>query len=350
MIDYAKLRQFNARLGDAPRFLGLPVVPSVEMMLAAANRSGVYRPGDRLADYIVAWDFEPDDKPPVLPTALEEAHGRQMAFVLCVLADAWAGCMKGFREWTERRGREGATPFVASWLRALPTACPEGGWPETKEAATAAHETHAKSADTRTVPQDGFGWWELDRNATWPGPSLCLGIMALRARQRETTTLLFGSFEELVDHAKLPYVPGYTKDHYFDDEERSAMLVSAMWDAAVQELLESETHTPFPVEDQAHAALLVEELSHGRRYRENWSSFYSDAPFREASVTTAQARFHAAVGPNGIDWEGEDMETGTTIGRKGADLRYPHEAALLRTMVDLLDRHEGTGHTSVPLA
>jgi hypothetical protein len=349
MTDYAKLRQFNAKLGDDPRFLGLPVVPSVEMMLAAAHRTDVYRPGDRLADYIVAWDFEPDDKPPVLPRDLVEAHGKQMAFVLCTLADAWAGCMTGFREWSERRGREGETRFVTSWLRAMPTRCPEGGYPETKEAANDAHAAHANSVDTSTTPQDGFGWWELDKNTTMPGPSLCLGIMALRARQRESTTLLFGSFDELIDHAKLTYVPGYTKDHYFDDEERSAILISAMWDAAVQELLLSDAHTPFPSGDQGHAALLVEALSHGRRYRESWSSFYSDAPFREASVTTSHARFRASVAPNGIDWEGEDMETGTFIRRNGADLRYPHEAALLRTMIDLLDRHEGTGHSSVPL-
>jgi hypothetical protein len=349
MTDYAKLRKFNARLGDDPRFLGLPLVPSIEMMLAAANRTKVYRPGDRLADYLVPWDFEPDDKPPVLPRALENTYGRQMAFVLCTLADAWAGCMAGFREWTERRGRESETPFVNSWLRALPTGCPEGGWPESREVSTEAHESHSKSVDTRTTPQAGFAWWELDKNTTMPGPSLCLGIMALRSRQRESTTLLFGSFDELVDHSRLPYVPGYTKDHYVDEEEASAMLISAMWDAAVQHLLVNDTHTPFPFEDQGHAALLVEALSHGRRYRENWSSFYSDAPFREASMTTRHARFHAAVGPQGIDWEGEDMETGTVIGRKGADLRYPHEAALLRTMIELLDRHEGTGHSSVPL-
>ncbi|MBY3433010.1 hypothetical protein HFN89_02300 [Rhizobium laguerreae] len=349
MIDYTKLRQFNAKLGDNPRYLGLPVVPSVEMMLAAARRTNVYRPGDMLADYVVAWDFEPGEKPPALPRALVESHGRQMAFVLCILADAWAGCLAGFREWTDRRGREGATPFVNAWLKALPTRCPQGGWPETGEGSTEAHASHAKSVDTRTCPQDGYGWWELDKHMTCSGPSLCLGIMALRARQRESTTLLFGSFDELIDHARLPYVPGYTREKRWEDEERSVMLISAMWDAAVQEFLIGGTHAPFPFEEHGHAALLVESLSHGRRYRENWSSFYSDAPFREASMTTSHGRFHAVVGKAGIDWEGEDAGTGTYMRRKGADLRYPREVSLLRTMLDLLDKHEGAGHASVPL-
>lgn len=350
MIDFNKLRQFNAKLGDDPKYLGLPVVPSVEMMLAAARRGDVYRPGDTLADYIVSWDFEPDDKPPVLPASLEAAHGRQMAFVLCTLADAWAGCMAGFREWTKQRGREGSTPFVDSWMRALPIRCPEGGWPATEDLLSDDHVSHSRSIDTRTTPPNGHGWWDLDRATTWQGPSLCVGIMALRARQRESSTLLFGSIEELVDHDKLPYVPGYSKDHYFDDEERSVMLISAMWDAAVQELLHGDTHTPFPFVSQGHSALLVEILTNGRRYREGWTNFYSDAPFREVSFTTTGGRFHAVVTDEGVDWEGEDTETGTAIGRKRADLRYPREAKLLRAMLDRLDQREGTSHASVPLA
>jgi hypothetical protein len=347
MIDFTKLRHFNAKLGDDPLFLGLPFVPSVEMMLAAANRRDVYRPGDRLADYIVSWDFEPDDKPPVLPQGLVDTYGQQMAFVLCTLSDAWAGCLAGFREWIGQRGNEGETRFVTSWMRALPTRCPVGGWPETKDASTEAHEAHAKSVDTETTPKNGFRSWELDKNTMLAGPSLCLNIMALRARQRDSTTLLFGSFDELVDHDKLPYVPGYTRDHPFDDEDRSAVLISAMWDAAVQQLLGNDSHTPFPLEAQGHAALLVDALSHGRGNR--WSSFYSDAPFREVSMTTAHARFKATIGTKGVDWEGEESETGTFIRRRGADLRYPHEAALFRSMLELFDTHERTGYASVPL-
>lgn len=350
MMDYEKLRQFNAKLGDDPRYIALPVVPSVEMMLAAATRRDVYRPGDTLADYVVAWDFEPDDKPPVLPAALVESHGKQLAFVLCTLADAWAGCMAGFREWTERRGREGATNFVDSWLRAQPTRCPEGGWPETADLATEAHVAHSRSLDTPTTPTDGYGWWDLDRDTMWHGPALCVGIMSLRARQRESSALLFGSFEELIDHDKLPYVPRYSKDHYFDDDERSVMLIAAMWDAAVQCLLTNADHTPFPFESHGHAALLVEELTHGRRYREGWSSFYSDAPFREVSFETAVGRFKASVTDNGVDWEGEDRESGTMIARKRSDFRYPAEAKLIRAMLTRLDKHEGTTHATVPLA
>jgi hypothetical protein len=349
MIDFNKLRQFNAKLGDDPRYLGLPVVPSVEMMLAAAHRGNVYREGDTLADYVVAWDFEPHDRPPILPRALEAAYGRQMAFVLCTLADAWAGCMAGFREWTERRGREGSNPFVDSWLRALPVRCPAGGWPNTKDLVTDDHLSQCKSTDTQTTPQGGHGWWDLDRNTMWQGPSLCVGIMALRARQKESTTLLFGSVEELVDHDKLPYVSGYTKDHYFDDDERSAMLISAMWDAAVQALIRSDMHTVFPFDRQGHSALLIECLSNGSRYRKGWSDFYSDAPFREVSFTTTAGRFNAAITEEGLDWEGEDIETGTLIGRKRADLRYPFEAKLLHTILDRLDQGDGTSHSSVPL-
>ncbi|MDW9478634.1 hypothetical protein GOB57_07945 [Sinorhizobium meliloti] len=349
MTDYEKLRQFNAKLGDDPRYLGLPVIPSLEMMLAAARRRNVYQPGDALVDYVVAWNFEPDDKPPILPRSLVEVHGKQMAFALCTLADAWAGCMSGFRDWTERRGREGSSPFVESWLRAKPTRCPDGGWPDTKDSVTEAHIAHAKSGDAQTSPGKGHGWWDLDRETMWSGPSLCLGIMALRARQRESSTLLFGSVEELIDHDKLPYVPGYSRDQPFDEDERSALLISAMWDAAVQELLRGDNHTRFPFESQGHASFLVEHLSSCSRYREGWSSFYSDAPFREVSFTTTGGRFSAVVSDTGVDWKGEDTVTGTLISRKRADLRYPHEAKLLQAMLGRLDRHDGIGHASVPL-
>jgi hypothetical protein len=348
-MNYVRLREFNAKLGDDPRYIGLPIIPSVEMMLAAARRADVYRPGDILADYVVAWDFEPDDKPPVLPKVLVDAYGTQMAFVLCTLADAWAGCMAGFREWQERRGREGSNNFVDAWMRALPRGCPDGGWPETKEASTDAHVAHAKSVDTPTVESRRTDWLGLDRNTMWSGPSLCVGIMALRARQRESSALTFGWLDELIDYDKLPYVPGYTKAHRFEDEERSALLVSAMWDAAVRELLHSDVHTPFPFEDQGHAMLLVEQLNHGRRYRKGWLSFHSDAPFREVLFATDYGRFQAVVTEKGVDWAAEDDETGTSISRQAADLRLPLERELMRSMLDRLDARDGTSHVSVPL-
>jgi hypothetical protein len=127
------------------------------------------------------------------------------------------------------------------------------------------------------------------------------------------------------------------------------MLIAAMWDAAVQELHIGDVHTPFPFERHAHATLLVEELTHKRRSREGWPSFYSDAPFQAVSFETKAGRFRASVTPDGVDWEGEDDETGTKIARKRADLRYPHEATLLQSMLTYLDRHETKTHATVPL-
>ena len=342
MTDTAIIRAFNAKLGSSPGYLALPPVPSVEMLVAAAERRDVYRVGDRLGDYLVAWNHEPDDTPPFIPAVLVEAYGKQRAFELCVLADAWHGCVEGFEEWRKRRGREGDTPFVLSWLRAIPISCPVDGWPEKREDSSKEHSDHAASVETENAAPMRYGWWDMDRAGAVHMPSRCVGIMALRARQKESASMLFSTVEELVDGAKLPYVPSYSKDHYFDDDERSSLLISAMWHASATAFATQETHTPMPSDCYGHAARLVDALSKRTNYRECWRGFYTDAPYSRVEVRTSAGRFEATVTESGIDWEAETHDDGTLWRRKGADLRRRREADMLGEALEALDRHAGT--------
>lgn len=350
MIDYENLRTFNLTMGETPGYLALPVVPSVEMMLAAASRPNVFREGDTLADYVVGWDFESDGVPPEMPGELVATYGLQKAFVLGVLADGWAGCMDGFREWFIRRGRDGSTPFVNSWLKALPVCCPSGGWPENKEQATEKHTSHARLPETIPsspwiTPSSG-----LNMDSILLAPARCTGIMALRARQKDSTTRLFVSLEELISDRDLPYIPGYSSEHRLDSDDRTSLLFSAMWDAAVSQLMTGEQHTIFPSCAQAHAALLVAALAQRSRCRDEWgSSFYYAAPYSEISITTDSGGLKASVSDNGVDWTYEDKEEGSLLSRRSADARFPKEAELLGSALDRLDRLKPISHTTRPL-
>jgi hypothetical protein len=338
MTDYAALRAFNQKhkLAD---FLALPMVPSVEMMRAAAERHDVFSPGDRLGDYIVAWDKEHDEEPPAIPASLEAEFGRQKAFEICVLADGWAGCVSGFKEWEKRRGTEGATTFVESWLRAMPVTCPPGGWPATEKQCTEDHSAHARSSDAVNVCRQDLYWQDIDRRRVFQGPSRCLGIMGLRGRQAESATSLFSTFEEMVEHEGLPYVPGYTKVHYFDDEERAALVLSAMWDAAVSSLVTSEAHRPMPMDERSNAIRLVAEM-------QRWSGFYAEAPHRRLSIETDGGRFEASVSDAGVDWEVEFKSTGDLTRRRGIDLRLSPETELFNDMMRQLDQQVGAAFVS----
>lgn len=349
MSDFAKIRKFNASLRQDDGYFALPVIPSIEMMLAAARRRDVYRTGDTLSDYVVPWDFEPADRPPDLPLSLVDEYGMQTAFVLAFLSDAWAGCMGGFMEWRKRRGREGDTNFVQSWLKALPTVCPDGGWPETSRDVTDAHHAHASSVPTPCAARSGPAWWEFEGKSEWHGPAKCVAIMALRARQMDCSSRLCYSFDELIDTDKLPYVPRYSMDHRFDDDERSAMLIAAMWDAAVGSLVTEIHHRPMPTNAHGHAARLVEEVARGRNYNDGWIGFYAHSPYRELAFDTDSGRFKAMVGDDGIDWEAEHRPSGTLVSRKNADLRYPVEADRMREMLLCLDGSKSTSNSLVPL-
>lgn len=340
MADYATLREFNEkrRLTD---YLAMPVVPSVEMMLAAADRRDVFRPGDRLTDYIVRWDWEPHEKPPHVPEALVAEFGRQRAFEICVLADAWAGCVEGFGEWQRRRGREGSSPFVDSWLKALPVRCPDGGWPETKELATQEHVQYSACVPVVCASDHHLWWREAELAGGFHGPARCVSIMALRARQKESSAALFCSFEELVDNDLLPYVPGYCKDHYFDDEERAALVVAAMWDSAVEAFKNGSAYRAVPSDDINHAARLQEIMGRCSRYRQAWRDFYTHAPYRQMSVRTEHGRLDVEVTDRGVTWEIECDVARSLTRRTQVDLRLCAEARLLDRELERLDASPG---------
>lgn len=337
-MDYKSIRDFNSRLGASPAYLALPPVPSVEMLLAAADRRNVYRPEDRLGDYIVAWNHEPDDDLPRVPISLVERYGMQRAFEICVIADIWYGCIDGFEEWRRRRGREGGTHFVESWLKALPVECPEGGWPEAKDTSSAIHDDHATSRPTETVADQKHWWREVEKLGAVHAPAMCVSIMALRSRQRESASLLFSTVEELVDHDRLPYVPRYSRDHHFDDDERSSMLIAAAWHAASAEFLANEVHTPMPADRFTHAALMIDALSRHSNYRSEWKGFYTNAPYSSVSVTTPLGRLEASVDDMGLSWEIE-ADNGRKLTRRcGIDLRIPSERERFYSALEEFDQ------------
>lgn len=344
MTDYAKIFELNDRIkDDGLEHLHVPVIPTVGMMAAALAARDVFRPGDRLGDYVVAFEREPEEAHASLPPSLVSQFGEQQAWAATVMADAWAGCVDGYDEWLVRRGREGSTDFVNSWLRAKPHDCPPGGWPETKELCTDAHREHARSTDIPSSNAAANRWWDGDRRLARVMPPRCVGIMALRARQKESTACLFESVEECVDTAKLPYVPYYTREGRFDDEERGSLLIAAMWKAAVSWLRDPgrAQPEPMPFGDRNQAALLVAMLAYKRKVSATKKDFFAHAPYGkvEVSVEGGYGRFEIREGL--LDYE-VSLPDGSLSRRPRVDLRVPDDYDRLEALVAELDRHDVT--------
>jgi hypothetical protein len=344
------IHEANAKRPKGVAYIHVPVVPTLGMMTRAANAVGVYFPGDRLADHILKWDADPCEPPPHVHKEVSDRFGVQEGYAMSVLADAWSGCIDGLDEWLVVRGREGSTPFATGWFRPIVDGCPEGGWPATKAEATDAHKAFAaRRGDAFSASSNA--WWGDDRRTTRIAPTGCAAIMALRARQRDTVSLGYLSVGESVDIDRLPYIPGFTLEDRYDSEERSDLLIAAMWKAAVS-WLEDPDRTddePFPFDHRNHAAALTGVLQYRRKLTAACKDFHGNAPYKRVAASTPAGSVSAEATDRGVTYTAE-LANGSVTKRVDVDLRIPSERTLLDGIVAALDEGEGAACELVPLA
>jgi hypothetical protein len=228
--DLTRLKDLNSRLKPEATGLIVPIIPTISMMEAAADARDVFVPGDRLGDWLLP-ESDAAEGGNLVDPGLAERFGRQRAFELHAMAEIWAGAISGLREWSRKRGFEGSTAFVDSWFSPALDRCPPGGWPADRSGIDDSHRAFlgARAAlppfsyDETFVPHADLAY-------VLPAPRQCASIMAMRAGQRESLMeyYLLGA-DDMVDMDRLPYVPDYTIEGRFDDEERHRILAAAAW-------------------------------------------------------------------------------------------------------------------------
>jgi hypothetical protein len=338
-----RLLDLNSNLKPTAASLVVPIVPTISMMEAAADTRNVFEPGDRLGDWLLPY-HEVADETDLVDPELAERFGTQRAFELHVMAEAWAGCISGLCEWTKKRGIEGSNKFVDSWLHPELDGCPEEGWPKDKSSITDGCREHLSkrlSLPPFTHPQMLIP--QCDLAFVVPGPERCTSIMAMRAGQRQFLMdyYLMG-LDDVIAMDRLPFIPGYTIEHRFDDEERHRILASAAWKSAAQVVrtMTSENEDLMPLPPNGASVFLTRMANQVRSAAREVPDFYKNAPYDTLELSTCDSSLRMSVVDCRIDVHFSDS-SGRSVHYHGWDYRLPSFADFVLNIIREMDSGAG---------
>lgn len=334
--DLSRLKDLNSHLKSDSRSLVVPIIPTISMMEAAADASGVFRPGDRLGEWLLP-EAEVAEGLQIVDTALAERYGIQRAFELHVMAEAWAGCISGLREWSRKRGIEGSNSFVDGWFRPELDRCPASGWPEGRQGVDDSHRALVSERasltpfthDERMIPH-------ADLEFVIPAPARCASIMAMRSGQRQFLMEFYLSgLDDVIAMDKLPFVPGYTIEDRFDDERRHQILASAAWRSAaeaVRHIGDDHNAERMPLPPRAASVYLTRLADHVPGISRKVDGFFRNAPYGEVTLSSSHASL--ALKSNGYILDvSYDNPGSRSMQVSGWDLRLPSVSDILLNMI-----------------
>lgn len=338
----ARIDEVNAKLPVDSTAVAVPVVPTVGMMEAAADATNVFLEGDRVGDWLLP-AMEAIERVPDPGGDLVARFGERRAFELAVMAELWAGCIDGLDEWTRRRGYRGSDRMIDAWFSPLMDRCPPGGWPATKEELD--EERDGFQAKFRSGPfsHDSYMVPWTERDEIRVAPRRCASIMALRAAQRELLFDFVFSIDEVVDFARMPFVPGRTVEHRFDDEERHHVLAAAAWRGAVSWLLEKTGRNPDPMPLPPEASgIFISRIVYNNVERTSCDvrGFWSNGPYTRALVTAGGASVEL-VAAEGATKASCVLPGGRRYEMEGFDVRLPWVEDDLRRLVMSVSAYGG---------
>jgi hypothetical protein len=334
---YQSLRE-RAQKSPKDQFMAVPIVPPLGMMIAAAEMTDVFRPGDQLWEYFENYDTEHDLNGIYVDQGLISRFGIQKAFVIACLADIWGACLEGVDIWLQDRGRSGH--FDANrkeeLIHYVPDRCPPGGWPLTKEEATDEHKLAGRCA-TEPFSAAYTAWWgDYDRERVMIAPKRLPYRVATIAARADLSVAALLEVPDAIALSKTPFIPCWTKDSYYADEETYELVVAAMWRGAVAWLL-GEEHpeaVDFPFHPTTQAVILSNFANRERVFYAKIERFFYDLPYQSFEIETEKAklsfeakdgvtsfRYQQLDGPRRVQCEGISLRVGKDNSGFGAILR-----------------------------
>ncbi|NTF17773.1 hypothetical protein G6L37_05120 [Agrobacterium rubi] len=322
--DLSRLKELNAGIKQEATSLVVPIIPTISMMEAAADARDVFAPGDRLGDWILPQE-EVDVSGDLTDPLLASRVGQRRAYELHVMAEIWAGCLSGLREWSTKRGIEGANNMVDGWFRPQVDTCPAEGWPSSVEDVNDCHRNHM--AAWRGLPPFSHSESRIphaDLSYVLPAPRGCTSIMAMRAGQREFLMDYFIiGLDDVIDVDRLPFIPGYTIEHRYDDEERHRILAAAAWRGAIGKVNTlAEDDAPMPLPPRAASVYLSRLERYMPRSGSSIPGYFLNAPYPGLVFTAGEATFELSARGTELD-AAFDSGTGQSFRMSGMDFRLP---------------------------
>lgn len=323
--DLAKVLTTNAKLKPDSLVVVVPTIPTVGMMIAAADTRNVFAPGDRLGDWLKP-EREALEHDAVIDPGLVEAFGRGRSYELSVMAELWAGCIDGLDEWTRRRGLQGSDGFIDSWFRLCVHDCPAEGWPATADLRSEAHQSHFHSCrDVAPFAHDSYLLPMVDAFEVRTAPKLASSIMAMRGGQRELLFDYSSSIEETIRIEDLPFVPGYSSEHRMDYEERHYVFAAAAWKGAVSWLLNETRAFPEQMpQSPISASIFLSRMvyHHVDNASKLVKGYFSKAPYTKAVVKSSEGELVLTATGTQVSADYRHS-SGRRILIEGYDIRQP---------------------------
>jgi hypothetical protein len=333
---YESLRE-RAEKHSKDQFLAVPIVPPLGMMIAAAETTDVFREGDQLWDYFEKYDDERDRDDLFLNEGLVARFGVQKAFVIACLADIWGACLQGVDIWLQDRGRSNLGDRKGEDLIYYPPdRCPSGGWPLKKEDATDEHKAYGRCA-TEPFRSVYTSWWgDYNRDRVMIAPRrLPYRVCTIAARAHLSVAALL-EVQDAVAIGKTPFIPCWTKDNYYDEEESYELVIAAMWRGAITWLLSEDQSEPddFPFQPMQQAVILSHMAYDARAFYSRIDNFFMKLPCNRFSVMTDKGvlSFAADDGYSSY-WYQEVGDSKRMIRNEGLVLRVGKDTSGLTEML-----------------
>jgi hypothetical protein len=287
MSIYSDLRDLARKTPDS-QFIKVPIVPSLGMLMAAAKATDVFKPGDTLTDYIAPFeiDYGSSGDNIYVHSEMVARFGMQQAYCLAVIADTWSNCLSGVETWFRSRARHNrGLKTTEDLIYFTPDRCPSFGYPATKSDCTDEHRAYSRCT-TEPFKGHGVDWYSLDHDTMTVAPRKLPYYAANCAARDDLSVASFLEFSDVMDFSTVPYVPNFSYDGAFTDEERYELLISAIWRECVVWLISEDQAdaVPFPVHPAAQAVIISNAIfRHGELYR-RIENFFDGHPYDRITI------------------------------------------------------------------
>lgn len=353
MSIYSDLRERALKTPNS-QFLKVPLVPSLGMVLAAAKATDVFRPGDAVTDYIASYeaDYGSSGENIYAHPDLVARFGMQKAYCLAVIADTWSNCLLGVDNWITSRARHSRSPNGGDDLiYFIPDRCPPAGYPATKAECTDEHIQHSKCT-IEPFKAHGVDWYYLDRATMTVAPRRLPYYAANVAARVDLSVASFLDFSDVLDWEKVPYVPNYSKDGAFTEEERYELLVAAIWRACIAWLLsdEQEDATAFPMHPDAQAVIISNAVYRLSDIYRHIDKFFDKHPFNRISITTDNALLTIATSEGKSSYWYQDSATDVLVRKEGLRLQNGYDESGLREILSKIAQKPIRSVEAIPLS
>ncbi len=335
------------------QFLAVPIIPPLGMMIAAAETQNVFREGDQLWEYFENYDDERDRADIFVDDGLIARFGVQKAFVIACLADIWGATLEGVDIWLTDRGRSGQFDGKKSedLIYYVPEHLPPGGWPETKEQVTVEHNVHGRCT-TEPFKAVSTAWiGDYDRETVMIAPRrLPYRVCTIAARATLSVSSLL-DVQEAIAIGKAPFVPGWSKAGYWDEEETQELVIAAMWRSAIAWLLSEEQPEPddFPFHPMQQAVILSNMAYQTQVFYTRVDNFFAKFPFNRFCINTDKAMLSFAADKGFSSyWYQEGGDSKRFIRNEGLVLRVGKDKSGLTQLLRKMCRQKITHIEAIP--